>query len=121
MKIDKELEGLEYTQVLDDSPPLSGSVVQLSSDSEPEILDIPDSPPRQRAPTTASTIRQPRHQSARQPAHQSVPSAEFHVVAQKVQAQSRPAQPAQPCNPLDAATAQLASVLNPSADNDQVN
>ncbi|KAG9075283.1 hypothetical protein FRC06_010177, partial [Ceratobasidium sp. 370] len=47
VEIDQELEGMEYTRVLDDSPPPPSDMdtIQLSSDSEPEILNTPVVPP----------------------------------------------------------------------------
>ncbi|KAG9105543.1 hypothetical protein FRC07_009203 [Ceratobasidium sp. 392] len=104
VEIYQELEGLEHTRVLDDSPPASRDTLELTSDSEPEILDSPAPVP-------------PSNQQAWAARH-SAPSAEFRATACKVRTQTRSTQPH---NPLDAATAQLASVLDPSAEREQHN
>ncbi|KAG9125514.1 hypothetical protein FRC07_007296 [Ceratobasidium sp. 392] len=102
--LNAELEGLEYTHVLDDSPPESrGSTIDLaSSDSDMEVLDVPAPPPSH-----------PRRAVAPQPKNKAKPSSAFRAVARKVGANSRPAQSQ---GFLDAATAQIASVFSPAAE-----
>ncbi|QRV96987.1 hypothetical protein RhiJN_25017 [Ceratobasidium sp. AG-Ba] len=103
--ISDELDGLEHTHILDDSPVSErsdGETINLSSsDSDVEILDKP-------APTHARS--KPAAASAKRKAE---PSPAFRAVARKVGSNSRPAH-AQTF--LDNATAQIASVFNPASE-----
>ncbi|QRV87751.1 hypothetical protein RhiJN_15769 [Ceratobasidium sp. AG-Ba] len=104
VEIDQDLEGMEYTRVLDDSSPAPSDqeTIQLSSDSEPEILDPPALPPS----TTASGKRK------------APSSPTFRAVARKIHPNS---QPVQARNPLDTATAHLASILSPVTEQESIN
>jgi hypothetical protein len=105
--IDEELEGLEYTRVLDDPPPPSDAeTIDLSSDSEPVVLYSPTPPPTRPTRTKAT----PKRKATSPPV--------VRTVARKVDSNSRPTQM---YGLLDAASAQLASILNPAADDQQVN
>ncbi|KAG9081178.1 hypothetical protein FRC06_005749 [Ceratobasidium sp. 370] len=108
VEIDQELEGMEYTHVLDDSPPPPSDMdtIQLSSDSEPEILNTPVVPPLSQS-RVATTVE-----------HTATPAQTFHTVTCKARPSS---QPVQPRNPLDAATAHLASILSPGTEQESIN
>ncbi|QRW03574.1 hypothetical protein RhiLY_04856 [Ceratobasidium sp. AG-Ba] len=99
--IDEELEGLEYTHVLDDSPPPpsnTGTIDLSSSDSDMDIVDAP-------APLPA------RLQGKKTPAKRKAdPSPAVRAVARRVDSNSRPTQRGL----LDVASAQLASILSPT-------
>ncbi|KAG8771458.1 hypothetical protein FRC12_003603 [Ceratobasidium sp. 428] len=118
LMLDEELDALEHTQVLDDSPAPAASsddTIDLeTSDSEMEILaDVParvrpPAPPRVPAPAPVPPARAAAPASAKRKAE---PSPAFRAVARKVGSNTRPAQ-SQAF--LDAATTQIASVFSPA-------
>ena len=117
--IEEELEAMEHTQVIDDSPvPAAGSddtIDLFSSDSEMNALDVPVRPPtraptRAPAPAAATTLAAPAFTAA-SGKRKAEPSPAFRAVARKVGASTRPAQSQVS---LDAATTQIASVFSPA-------
>ncbi|KAG9077235.1 hypothetical protein FRC06_009016, partial [Ceratobasidium sp. 370] len=108
LEIDQDLEGMEYTRLLDDlsSLPSDADTIQLSSDSELEILDTPAPPSSNKNRTAASAKRK------------AVPSLTFRAVAHKPNPNL---QQVQPRNPLDAATPHLASILSPATEQELIN
>ncbi|QRV74330.1 hypothetical protein RhiJN_02344 [Ceratobasidium sp. AG-Ba] len=99
--IDEELEGLEYTHILDDSPPPlsnTGTINLSSSDSDMEIVDAP-APPPARLPGKKTPAKR-----------KADPSPVVRAVAQRVDSNSHPTQHSL----LDATSAQLASILSPT-------
>ncbi|KAG8681877.1 hypothetical protein FRC09_017168 [Ceratobasidium sp. 395] len=103
--INEELEGLEHTHVLDDSPVPeasdAGTIDLETSDSDLEVLDVPE-------PPTSHVVR-----TAARAKSKVEPSSKFRAVARKTGSSSRPAQSQ---GFLDTATAQIASIFNPAAE-----
>ncbi|KAG8793005.1 hypothetical protein FRC12_004212 [Ceratobasidium sp. 428] len=119
--VEEELQALEHTQVIDDSPApaeSSDATIDLAtSDSEMEVLDVPQARTRPRALPAPTPVPAPAPapalpaRAAAAVKRKAEPSPAFRAVARKVGSNARPAQ-SQAL--LDAATTQIASIFSPA-------
>ncbi|KAG8732762.1 hypothetical protein FRC12_019143 [Ceratobasidium sp. 428] len=98
--VHNKLEALEHTYVLDDPPTPAETINISSSERNMNVDNIPVPILTPSAPSSSQKRK-------------SEPSAVFHAVAWKVSSSSHPVQPQ---NFRDAATSQIASVFNPTAE-----